>query len=221
MCTKPDNSRRRTLTMLAAVGVASIAGAARGSGQGALIPGKGWVSASGRTCEGDGTPLRFMPKTPPDATPLTEELIKYPRCPYCGMDRTQWHHSRHLVQYDDDLVDGVCSARCLALSLALNLDRGPKAIYVADFASPETIKPLIAVDGATYLIGSDLPGTMSRTSKVAFDSADSAKAAAGEHGGKLGTFDDALRQTYLDMAEDTRMIRLRRAERRERMMRKG
>jgi len=166
----------------------------------------------------DGTPMQFIPKTAPDANPLENELSKYPKCPYCGMDRTQWHHSRHLVHYEDDLVDGTCSLHCAAISLSLNIDRGPKAIYAADFGSGDKIKPLVNVDKATYLIGSKLPGTMSKTSKMAFASADAAKAAQKENGGELGDFNAALRQSYLNMAEDTMMIRARRAERRKKMM---
>jgi nitrous oxide reductase accessory protein NosL len=135
------------------------------------------------------------------------------------MDRAQWHHSRHLVQYDDDLVDGTCSIHCLTLSLMLNLDRGPKAVFAADYGSSEDIKPLIPVDDATYLIGSDLKGTMTANSKMAFASEAAAEEAMAVHGGTLGSFDEALRQTHLDMAADTRMIRERRAERRRKMMR--
>lgn len=224
MCDHHDEGRRQTLRRLAALSLTGFAEsvlAADAPGVGALIPGKGWVAASGQACEGDGTPLQFMPRGAPDAKPLEDELAKYPKCPYCGMDRTQWNHSRHLVQYDDHLVDGTCSLHCLAISLSLNLDRGPKAIYAADFGSSEEIKPLIPVDGATYLIGSKLKPTMSKTSKMAFASADSANAVQGEQGGELGGFDDALRRTYADMAEDTLMIRQRRGERRVKMMQKG
>jgi nitrous oxide reductase accessory protein NosL len=168
----------------------------------------------------DGTPLQFIPKTAPDANPLENELTKYPKCPYCGMDRTQFHHSRHLVQYEDDLVDGTCSIHCAALSLAINLDRGPKAIYAADFGSAEKIKPLIKVDGASYLIGSKLPGTMSKTSKLAFASADAAKAAQAENAGEIGDFNAALTRSYADMAADTIMIRKKRAEMRKKAMEK-
>lgn len=174
-----------------------------------------------RAMSTDGTPMQFMPKTKPDPDPLTDELAKYPKCPYCGMDRTQWHHSRHLVHYDDDLVDATCSLRCASVSLSLNIDRGPKAIYAADFGSGAEIKPLVEVDQATYLIGSDLPGTMSRTSKMAFASGETAQAARRKHGGELGDFDQALRQSYLDQAEDTMMIRHRRAERRRMMEENG
>lgn len=224
MCDDHNHGRRDALKILGTLGLAGIAGQVSAQDPisvGALIPGKGWVPASGTACEGDGTPLQFMPRSAPDANPLEHELDKYPKCPYCGMDRTKWHHSRHLVQYDDDLVDGTCSVHCLVLSLMLNLDRGPKAIYAADFGSREDIKPMIPVDGATYVMGSSLKGTMTRNSKMAFGSEDNANAVKAEHGGTIGSFDDALRQTHLDMASDTMMIRNRRAERRQRMMEKG
>ena len=163
-------------------------------------------------CETDGTPLQFTPKTAPDANPVENDLVKYPKCPYCGMDRKQYHHSRHLVQYQDDRADGTCSLHCAALSLALNMDRGPKAIYAADFGAKTDPKPLINVDQATYLIGSKLPGVMTRQSKVAFAAKPAAEAAKVEHGGEIGAFDAALHAAYLSMANDTSMIRKKRAE---------
>lgn len=220
MCENHDHGRREALKLLGAFGIAGLATGAHASGHGlvgALIPGKGWVAASSESCPSDGTPLQFMPRTAPDASPLSDELAKYPKCPYCGMDRTKWTHSRHLVQYDDDLVDGTCSIHCLALSLALNLDRGPKAIYAADFGSKDEVKPLVPVDEATYLIGSGLKGTMSKTSKMAFADEQAAKNAESEHGGRIGSFEDALADAYLGMSRDTMAIRKRRAERRRKM----
>lgn len=196
-------------------GLAALSsGALASSEPGVMIPGKGWVTAGGKSCEGDGTPLQFIPKTAPDDNPLENELRKYPKCPYCGMDRVQWSHSRHLVHYDDGLVDGTCSLHCLAISLSINMDRGPAAIYAADFGSDAEVRALIPVDEAFYLIGSKLKGTMSRISKMAFASEAAAKAAQAEHGGELAGFDGALRATYLGMAHDTILIRKRRAERR-------
>ena len=223
MCDNHDHGRRDALKLLGAFGIAGLAGSVQASGHGsvgALIPGQGWIAASGEVCPSDGTPLQFLPRTAPDADPLSNELTKYPKCPYCGMDRKQWGHSRHLVQYDDDLVDGTCSIHCLALSLALNLDRGPKAIYAADFGSKDEVKPLFPVDEATYLIGSGLKGTMSKTSKMAFADPQAAELAESKHGGETGSFDDALGQAYLGMANDTTAIRKRRAERRRKMMQK-
>ncbi|HRX71055.1 MAG: nitrous oxide reductase accessory protein NosL [Candidatus Competibacteraceae bacterium] len=168
------------------------------------------------SCGHDGTPLQFTPKTQPDPQPLDNEFAKYPKCPYCGMDRRQYHYSRHLVHYQDDLVDATCSLHCAALSLGLNLDRGPKAIYAADFGATIEPKPLVDVDAATYLIGSKLPGVMTRQSKVAFAARSAAEAVQIEQGGELGDFDAALQAAYQSMAQDTAMIRKKRAERRQR-----
>jgi nitrous oxide reductase accessory protein NosL len=194
-------ARRQMLRLLAAAGL--LAGTT-------AIHSKKAMAA----CEGDGTPQQFIPKTAPDPKPLENELQKYPQCPYCGMARKQWHHNRHLVHYSDDLVDGTCSLHCAALSLALNMDRGPQAIYAADYGSTADPKALLNVQEATYLIGSDLPGTMTRQSKVAFASPQAAQEAQSKHGGQLGDFDAALRAAYMSMADDTIMIRKRRAEKR-------
>lgn len=166
-------------------------------------------------CEHDGTPLQFIPKTAADPKPLDNEFSKYPKCPYCGMDRKQFHHSRHLIHYQDDLVDATCSLHCAALSLAINLDRGPKTIYAADFGAKDELKPLVDAEKATYLIGSKLPGVMTKQSKVAFANKTAAEAAKAENGGELGDFDAALQSAYQSMAGDTMMIRKKRAEKRQ------
>ncbi|WP_303900813.1 nitrous oxide reductase accessory protein NosL [Thiohalomonas denitrificans] len=178
------------------------------------------IPATSTAAPTDGTPLQFTPKTPKDPNPRENELQKYPKCPYCGMDRTMFSHTRHLVHYEDDLVDGTCSLHCAAISLSLNIDRGPKAIYAGDYAGSDEIKPLVNVEEATYLIGSSQKGTMSGRSKLAYGQRRQAEAAQKEHGGELGDFDTALTAAYLDMAKDTMMIRKRRAERRAKMKNK-
>ncbi len=204
--------RRNAIKLMGALGAAPLAARAGDVAD----EHKGHAVMAGDKPATAGTPLQFMPQTPPDPDPLTDELAKYPKCPYCGMDRTQWNHSRHLVHYDDDLVDATCSIHCLAISLALNLDRGPRAIYGADYGVDAPIRPLVNVDEATYLIGSRLKATMSRTSKMAFSEVSAAMAERERHGGEPGDFDAALARAYGDMARDTAMIRGKRAERRRR-----
>ncbi|MFH2129301.1 MAG: nitrous oxide reductase accessory protein NosL [bacterium] len=165
----------------------------------------------------EGTPRQFFPSNGPDPMPQENDIEKYPKCPYCGMDRKMWNHSRHLVHYSDDLVDPTCSLHCAAISLSLNLDRAPKAIYAADFGADSTIKPLVNVDQATYLVGSKLKGTMTANSKMAFASAETAKQMMAENGGTIGNFDYALTESFLGMAKDTMMIRKKRAMKREQM----
>ncbi len=161
---------------------------------------------------GDGTPMQFMPKTAKDPNPLDGELDKYPKCPYCGMDRRQYHFSRHLIHYSDDLVDGTCSIHCAAISLALNLDRMPKAIYAPDNGSGDALKPLTNAETAFYVIGGDHKPVMSKTAKTSFASKVAAEAAKGS--GEVVDFDRALTLSYMGMADDTRMIRMRREEKR-------
>lgn len=171
-----------------------------------------------QACPSDGTPAQFTPKKPADAKPLENEFAKYPKCPYCGMDRKQFHHSRMLIQFSDDLADGTCSLHCAAISLSLNVDRDPKSIWVGDNAAAGEIKPLVEVDKATFLVGSSIKGVMTKRSKVAYGGADAAKASQGSNGGELANFDQALLAAYTDMANDVSMIRKMRAERRKKMM---
>ncbi|MBA3033289.1 MAG: nitrous oxide reductase accessory protein NosL [Gammaproteobacteria bacterium] len=169
-------------------------------------------------CPGDGTPTQFLPKQGPDPQAHENDIAKYPKCPYCGMDRKQFHHSRMLIQYADDLADGTCSIHCAAISLSLNIDREPKALWVGDNAATAEVKPLVDVDKASFLIGSSIKGVMTKRSKVAYGTATAATAARAANGGELANFDQALLAAYTDMSQDVSMIRKNRAERRKRMM---
>ena len=52
---------------------------------------------------------------------------------------------------------------------------GTQAIYAADYGATAEPKPLVDVDKAIYLVGSKLPGVMTKQSKVAFSSRPAAK----------------------------------------------
>ena len=169
-------------------------------------------------CAGDGTPAQFTPRSAPDPQPQIDDIAKYPKCPYCGMDRKQFHHSRMVVHYADGLADGTCSLHCSAISLSLNIDRDPKALWVGDNAAEGDTKPLFEVDKASFLVGSKLPGVMTARSKVAYGNADAAKASQAANGGELTDFDGALLAAYTDMSADVARIRKNRAERRRKMM---
>lgn len=183
-----------------------------------LAAGAGFAATTGTAqaaaCDTDRTPQQFIPKTGADANPLDKEFEKYPKCPYCGMDRKEHHKARMLVQYSDDLADGVCSIHCLSLSLGLNIDREPKQIWGPDYGSAAEPRPLVPVDNLVYLIGADLKHAMTKRSKHSFASPSVAKEFQAKYGGSLGNFNDALREAYLDMAGDVTMIRRNREERR-------
>jgi len=201
--------RRRDILRLALAGTGVFAATAAHAQHGGHAQ-----PVSGAT---DGTPMQFIPKKPADANPAQDDLAKYESCPYCGMNRRQFHHSRMLVQYSDNLPDPTCSLHCAAISLSINIDRGPKAIYVADNMATTEVKPLIEVEKATFLVGSKLPGVMTKRSKVAYGSEAAAKASQAANGGEFMDFDKALLAAYTDMAQDIAMIRKNREERRKKM----
>jgi nitrous oxide reductase accessory protein NosL len=164
-------------------------------------------------------PVANLPK---DKDPLTKELDKYPRCRYCGMERAKFSHTRHLLVYEDDSVEGTCSLHCSAISLSLNMDRGPKVIYAGDAGAPGDIKPLVAVDKMHYVVDPSKPGTMTKVSNSAYASRAAADAAASveaasKAGAKVLDFNAALTSAYLVMAEDTVMLRKRRGEMRKKL----
>jgi copper chaperone NosL len=162
-------------------------------------------------------PAPPTPRKATDSEPHVNDIEKYPKCNYCNMDRKQFHHSRMLIHYADETVDPLCSLRCAASSLTLNLGRGPKAIWVGDNASAADIKPLTDAEKASYLVGSSIKGVMTRRSKVAYRTQETADAAKAAHGGELMDFDKALLAAYTDIAESVSMNLKNKEERIKRM----
>lgn len=196
-------NRRDLLSLALATAAASAASAAP-------------VSAPAARCETDGTPAQFTPKAAPDPRPEENDLAKFPRCPYCGMDRKAFHHSRMLIRYSSNVPDAVCSLHCAAISLSINVDAEPAAIWVADNATDAGPRPLVDAQKASFLVGGSAPGVMSARSKVAYGSGVAAKAAQAAQGGEVADFDQALAAAYGDMARDVARIRKMREERRSR-----
>jgi copper chaperone NosL len=139
-----------------------------------------------------------------------DDVTAHPSCPYCGMNRQQWAHSRTLIRYDDGQEVGCCSLRCAAVDLMLKLDTAPARIAVADFATKE----LIPADTASWVIVDGTPGVMTRRAKWAFATKDAATAFIAKSGGRLVSFEEAIEATYVDMYKDTAMVQARRAEKR-------
>ena len=201
--------RRR---VLATAAVATLFAAAPAHAQDKPMTPWAWTDANGL--------IRDLPK---DKDPTTDDTKKFPRCRYCGMVRAQFSHTRHLIHYEDDSVDGTCSLHCAAIGLSLDMDKGPKAIWVGDAGADGEVKPLVLVDKASYVVDPSKPGTMTRISNAAY--ADRAKAeaaakadASARAGAEVVGFDAALRKAYLAMADDTIMLRARRGEMRKKAM---
>lgn len=198
---------RRKFMITASVGtLAAAAGLRTASAEEKMLAPWEWTAKFGHTVG-----MRV------DDNPLENEFEKYPRCPYCGMARRQWSQTRHLVQYEDGRAEGTCSIHCLSISLALNMDAGPKHIWVGDAGADGDIKPLIEVEKAHYALQQGVMGTMTNNRKWAY--ADQAKAAA--TGGTVVDFDGALQAAFTDMGKNTIGIRKRRAEKRGQMTEKA
>jgi copper chaperone NosL len=135
-----------------------------------------------------------------------EDCQKQPSCKYCGMDREKFAFSRVFVEYDDGTVLGTCSIHCLAVDLALNIDKTPRSLQVGDYNS----KALIDAEKAFWVIGGNKPGVMTKQAKWAFEKKEDAEKFIQENGGTLATFDDAMKVTYEGMYADTKMIREKR-----------
>jgi copper chaperone NosL len=132
-----------------------------------------------------------------------DDVIKHPSCKYCGMDREKFAHSRMLVIYEDGSSMGTCSLHCLAVELALNIDKTPKSIEAGDLNT----KKLIDAEKAAWVIGGSKSGVMTKRAKWAFESKADAEAFVKQNGGKPATFDEAIKASYEDMYADTKMIR--------------
>jgi nitrous oxide reductase accessory protein NosL len=87
-----------------------------------------------------------------------QDIDQHASCKYCGMDRKMFAHSRMLLVYEDGSELGACSLHCVAVDMALHIDKMPKTIQVADFNS----KNLIDAEKAVWVIGGEKPGVMTK-----------------------------------------------------------
>ena len=142
----------------------------------------------------------------PGPAAADDDLDLHPSCPYCGMDRAKFAHSRVLIAYDDGTMVGTCSLHCAAIDLSLKIDKTPVSIRVADYAT----KRLIDAEAAHWVTGGDQMGVMTRRAKWAFADTDGTLAFIRAHGGSAAEFETALREAFEDMYADLQMIRNKR-----------
>jgi len=137
---------------------------------------------------------------------MDNDVKEMPACIHCGMNREMFAHSRMLIEYNDGSKVGLCSLHCAAVDMALNLDKTPSAIRVGDYKKKE----LIDAEKAFWVIGGSKPGVMTKNAKWAFADKADADAFMMVNGGRLGSFDEALQTAYVDLGNDTKMIREKR-----------
>jgi nitrous oxide reductase accessory protein NosL len=145
-----------------------------------------------------------------------DDIAKHPACPFCGMDRAKFAHSRVYIEYDDESTAGFCSIHCAAIDMAVNIDKAPNTIQVGDYKTQK----LIDAESAVWVIGGDKMGVMSKRAKWAFENKKNAEDFINTHGGELASLEEAIEAAYADMYKDTRMIREKRKMMREKKMKK-
>ncbi len=128
-----------------------------------------------------------------------EEEAKW--CPLCSMNLKMFWKTNHCLTFADGTKVQTCSFHCAAIfyqKRAAEIDKWEAVDY--------DTKKFIDAKKARFLIGSNLPGTMTAVSKLTFKSKRTAKEYQKEHGGTIGTFDDALDRALADLGEDKKMI---------------
>lgn len=136
----------------------------------------------------------------------SSDIDEFPHCPLCGMDRDKFGFSRVLLVYDDGSHYGTCSIHCAAIDLAININKSPLQILIADYNTHN----MIDAEKAYWVIGGQKPGIMTKRAKWAFQQQADAEHFMKSFGGELAAFDQVLKATYEDMYQDVKMIREKR-----------
>ena len=142
-----------------------------------------------------------------------DDLKKHPSCPYCGMDRREYAHSRMLIEYAEETTTGVCSIHCAASEISVSRDKRLAGMRVADYYA----RDLIPAEKAFWVIGGNKSGVMTKRAKWAFKEKVQADRFIKENGGRQAAFQDAMKATFEDMYEDLKMIREKRRARQLKM----
>lgn len=148
------------------------------------------------------------------AQQVKEDIAAHKSCVYCGMDRGTYDYSRMVIEYDDGTTVPLCSIHCAAVDLANKIDKAPKSIMVGDFNT----KNLIDAEKASWVVGGNKQGVMTKRGKWAFENKSDAENFIKVNQGSMASFEEAMKMAYEDMSDDTRAIRERRKMKRMKMM---
>jgi nitrous oxide reductase accessory protein NosL len=122
-------------------------------------------------------------------------------CPVCGMNIAAYYKTSHTSKIHNHQDRQYCSMRCLAV------DMQEQKIDLNDIrVIDSSTQKLIEAKSAYYVVGSDVSGTMSKVSKLAFADKESAEDFNIEHGGKMVDFTTALKMAQESLSSDIAMI---------------
>ncbi len=100
------------------------------------------------------------------------------------------------VVFSDGTTVAVCSLHCAVWEMKQNKDKQVESIMVADYAT----KKMIDARTATWVIGGDEIGLMNDVPKWAFASGEDAQNFVKEHGGKVATYNEAMKAAADEVA---------------------
>lgn len=112
---------------------------------------------------------------------------KHLRCDNCGMKLNMWARTRYAFSFASEEHE-VCSIHCVA-EMARQKKEAPQKVKVALYLEPAT---MVEASQAVFVVGSRAAGTMSAVSKIAFAAQEAADKFAGEYGGAVMSFAEAL-----------------------------
>ncbi|MCK9490911.1 MAG: nitrous oxide reductase accessory protein NosL [Sulfurimonas sp.] len=118
-------------------------------------------------------------------------------CPVCGMSIKMFYKTSHAAELKNKTPRQYCSMRCLVEDKE-EYGIEDSSIKVVDASSQK----LIYANDAFYVLDSDVKGTMSRVSKLAFALKDDANEHIKKHGGKIVSFDEAIKSAKQSLASD-------------------
>lgn len=122
-------------------------------------------------------------------------------CPVCGMNIEAFYKTSHAAKIHNHKERQYCSIRCLAVDMQEHkIDTND--IKVVDVKTQK----LIDAKSAFYVVDSDVQGTMSKVSKLAFGDKEEAEDFNIEHGGKIVDFAAALKMAQESLALDIEMV---------------
>ncbi len=125
-------------------------------------------------------------------------------CPKCGMTLPMFYRTNHAAKVDGK-VEQFCSMHCLVEEM-----KAGKKIEDIKVVDNTTLK-FIPAKSAWYVVGSKKPATMSKVSKYAFSTKEAAQKFAKEFGGKVMSFEEALKIAQKDYENEAKMITQRQA----------
>jgi nitrous oxide reductase accessory protein NosL len=114
-------------------------------------------------------------------------------CAICGMYLDVYAKTRFEITLTDGSSRSACGMACAVRIIDANRDR-IREVRVADYRTGA----LIVARDAFFLEGSDVPGVMSYTGRIAFSTRAEAADFQKKHGGKIMTFENALKNQRSD-----------------------